>query len=288
MFNATDKDLSRHARGILHQVPGVDLMEGAGVRVRRYIAGPYLQQLDPFLLLDEFKVTDPGDYVAGFPPHPHRGFETVTMMVRGRSRHRDSTGAEGLLEPGDVQWMTAGRGVVHSEMPEPGPDGIWGYQLWVNLPAQLKMTMPRYQDLRSADIAQVAFDGGRVRVVAGRVGGVNGAAESVTGVTYLDVEIEPGATFAYGLSSTAQAFVLALEGAVDAGGGETVAPGRLAVLDDGPGVALTASEASRVLLVAGEKLGEPIARGGPFVMNTEAEIHQAFADYRSGAMGRVA
>ncbi len=277
-------------RRVLQQVPGVELMEGAGVRVRRFVAGPHLSDLDPFLLLDEFKVTDPRDYVAGFPPHPHRGFETVTYMLRGRSRHQDSTGAQGLLEPGDVQWMTAGRGVVHSEMPEPAADGIWGYQLWVNLPARLKMIAPRYQDIPSASIPEVDLEGGRVRVIAGEVDAVRGAAESLTGVTYLDVTLEAGARFAHGLSSSASAFVLPFSGslaAVSAAGAEALEPGRLAVLGDGPLVSLEAQTGARAMLVAGEPLGEPMARGGPFVMNTEDEIRQAFADYRSGAMGRV-
>ena len=284
-------------RRVRQQVPGVELMEGAGVRVRRFVAGPHLSHLDPFLLLDEFKATDPREYVAGFPPHPHRGFETVTYMIRGRSRHRDSTGAEGLLEPGDVQWMTAGRGVVHSEMPEPAADGIWGYQLWVNLPARLKMSAPRYQDIPSATIPEVDLDGARVRVIAGAVGAVAGAADSVTDVTCLDVHLEAGARFSHGLAPDANAFVLPLEGSLavpvaSSGPGaappEVLEPGRLAVLDAGPLVSLEAHTDARALLVAGEPIGEPVARGGPFVMNTEEEIRQAFADYRAGAMGRVA
>jgi redox-sensitive bicupin YhaK (pirin superfamily) len=277
-------------RKVLGTVPGTEMMEGAGVRIRRYIAGPHLSLLDPFLLLDEFKSPEERDYVAGFPPHPHRGFETVTYMVKGRSRHKDSTGAEGVLEPGDVQWMTAGRGVVHSEMPELAEGGVWGYQLWVNLPARLKMTGARYQDIPSATIPEVAFEGGVARVIAGQFDGIDGAADSVTGVTYLDLHLEAGATCSYRLSPTANAFVLPVGGAVSIGGASDLIyePRRLAVLDAGPGVVISVAQTSRLLLVAGEPLGEPVARGGPFVMNTEAEIRQAFSDYRSGLMGRVA
>jgi hypothetical protein len=239
----------------------------------------------PFLLLDEFKSDDCRDFVAGFPPHPHRGFETVTYMLRGRSRHKDSTGAEGLLKPGDVQWMTAGRGVVHSEMPEAADGEIWGYQLWVNLPAAQKMIAPRYQDIPSDKIPEVTFEGGHARVIAGQFDGIQGAAESLTGITYLDVTLAVGGRFTYGLRSTANSFVLPIEGALSAGNSEEpLTPQQLVQLGSGDGVSFIAAEPSRFLLISGEPLGEPVARGGPFVMNTREEIVQAFEDYQNGRL----
>jgi hypothetical protein len=270
---------------IVQRVRGEEMMEGAGVRVKRFIATRALPEIDPFLLLDEFKSDDSRDFIAGFPPHPHRGFETVTYMLRGRSRHKDSTGAEGLLQPGDVQWMTAGQGVVHSEMPEAADGEIWGYQLWVNLPAAQKMIAPRYQDIPSNTIPEVTFHGGHVRVIAGQFDGVQGAAESLTGITYLDVTLSAGARFIYGLEATANTLVLPIEGALSADDSdEPLTPRQLVQLGSGDGVGFTAAEPSRFLLISGKPLGEPVARGGPFVMNTREEIVQAFQDYQNGRL----
>ncbi len=271
-------------RPLLKTVTGEEMSEGAGVRIKRYIGNRQLNLIDPFLLLDEFKSNDVADFIAGFPPHPHRGFETVTYMIKGRSRHKDSTGAEGLLEPGDVQWMTAGRGVVHSEMPEAADGEIWGYQLWVNLPAAQKMIAPRYQDIDSDSIPQVQIPGGRVRVIAGDFQGTEGAAESLTDITYLDVDLAAGTRFSHDLADSQILLVLPVAGELAHGAGDTVlSAGQLATLGEGTGIDLTATAGpARFLLIAGAPIGEPIARGGPFVMNTRQEILQAFDDYQNG------
>ena len=279
----SDSD-NNQLRRVVRKVSGHRVTEGAGVRVRRFIAGPELSYLDPFLLLDEFRSTDPRDFMAGFPPHPHRGFETVTYMLQGRSKHSDSTGAQGVLEAGDVQWMTAGRGVVHSEMPEPDEGGIWGYQLWVNLPARLKMTSPKYQNIAHAQIPRAKFDGGTVRVIAGQFADAQGVAHSVTDVTYLDIEFHRSARISLPTSPQANGFLLPLEGRVTCLN-EVVEPGVLQLLGPGSVLVLEATCSARVLFVAAPALNEPIARGGPFVMNTEAEVVQAFDDYRAGRLG---
>ncbi|MEC9345699.1 MAG: pirin family protein [Pseudomonadota bacterium] len=271
----------RELAGIL---PGVDAQDGAGVRLKRSLGGPRLQHFDPFLLLDEFRSDRPGDYIAGFPDHPHRGFETVTYMLAGRMRHRDNQGNSGLLLPGGAQWMTAGRGIVHSEMPEQEDGLMWGFQLWVNLPSGQKMRAPRYQDVDPADIPEVeAGAGARVRVVAGTLRGVEGAVRDIAvGPVYWDVHLEPGASFAEPLPAGHNAFVYAYEGAVDIGP-HTVRTGQLGLLQDGDGLAASAGEAgARFLVVAGKPIGEPVARYGPFVMNTRDEIIQAFQDYEAG------
>ncbi len=264
---------------------GTPASDGAGVRLSRIIGTPALPDLDPFLLFDEFRSEDASDYVAGFPDHPHRGFETVTYMLAGRMRHADNRGNVGLLRPGSAQWMTAGRGIVHSEMPEQENGLLWGLQLWVNLPAADKMTAPRYQDIEPEAIPTVMLDDGvQVRVVAGEVGGLRGPVEGVaTDPTYLDVSLPAAASFSYNLPPDYAAFAYVLEGAARIGA-ETVRRGELAVLGAGDEITAAAdgSDPARLILVAGRPLREPIAKYGPFVMNTEAELQQAFADYRAG------
>src|SRR5690606_19439260 len=263
--------------------------DGAGVRLTRLIGTPQLPQLDPFLMLDEFGTDRAEDYLAGFPDHPHRGFETVTYMLDGRMRHRDNKGNEGVLVPGSVQWMTAGRGLVHSEMPEQEEGRMRGFQLWVNLPARLKMTEPRYQEFAPEKIPVVRpADGVEVKVVAGRVGDVQGPIDQpATEPVYLDVSLSAGAAWEHVLPEGHNAFACVFEGRVSVGAGghgrELAAP-TLAVLDGGPAVRLqaTAAEPVRVLLVAGRPIGEPVARHGPFVMNTQQELVQAFQDYQAG------
>lgn len=277
----------RHARAVAHVVGGTPTSDGAGVSLTRLIGQPSLPDLDPFLLLDEFRSDAASDYVAGFPDHPHRGFETVTYMLAGRMRHRDNQGNVGLLRPGSVQWMTAGRGIVHSEMPEQEDGLMWGFQLWVNLPAQDKMTAPRYQDIDPGAIPVAGrADGVRVRVIAGRVDGLDGAVSGIaTEPTYLDVTLPAGTSFSHDLPAEHAAFVYVFEGAARIGGAaDTVARGELAVLGAGETVSLAAGaeQDARLLLVAGRPLGEPVARYGPFVMNTDAEIRQAMEDYRAG------
>ncbi len=269
-------------------VKGRPASDGAGVKLNRVIGGQALPDLDPFLMLDEFRSDQSADYIAGFPDHPHRGFETVTYMLAGRMRHADNQGNTGLLRPGSVQWMTAGRGIVHSEMPEQEDGLMWGFQLWVNLPAKDKMTAPRYQDIEPGAIPTVKTpDGATVRVIAGEVAGAIGPVAAVaTEPTYLDVGLPAGARFAHALPPTHNAFVYVFEGALIVGAGEiaeTVQRGELVVLGPGKRVALAAgTEAGRAILVAGRPLNEPIAKYGPFVMNTDEEIVQAVRDYQSG------
>ncbi|AOV16274.1 quercetin 2,3-dioxygenase [Acidihalobacter aeolianus] len=266
-------------------VEGMDASDGAGVRLKRYIARPGLEDIDPFLLLDEFRTERADDYIAGFPPHPHRGFETVTYMVHGRMRHRDSTGMEGLLTPGAVQWMTAGRGIIHSEMPEMESGLMWGYQLWVNLPARLKMHPPRYQDIAPERIPAIEDGDARVRVIAGRHADTDGAAETLTDIVYLDVELGPEGRFTRAEPSGYAGFLILLEGDLHDTAGTSVRRGQLAVVSGEGKLSLQAGvEGARFLYAAGAPLDEPIVRYGPFVMNTQTEIRQAFEDYQSGRL----
>jgi quercetin 2,3-dioxygenase len=274
-------------RQVVKVVRGQPASDGAGVRLTRVIGTADLPELDPFLMLDEFRSEDAADYLAGFPDHPHRGFETVTYMLAGRMRHGDNKGNVGLLRPGSVQWMTAGRGIVHSEMPEQENGLLWGFQLWVNLPARDKMTAPRYQDIDPESISVVQAEGGvQVKVIAGRVGTVEGPVQAVaTEPTYLDIALPAGATFSHALPQDHAAFVFVYDGAARIGPPEAdrqVARGELAVLSTGNQVELRAEAAARLLLVAGRPLGEPVARYGPFVMNSQDEIRQAITDFRAG------
>lgn len=256
------------------------------MRLTRIVGSRSIEHHDPFLLLDEFHNDNPDDYIAGFPDHPHRGFETVTYMLEGRMRHRDSVGNEGVLEPGAVQWMTAGRGIIHSEMPEQADGLLWGFQLWINLPASLKMAMPRYQDIPAEDITVVSNEGQRVRVIAGQYGEVAGAAKTLTGVTYLDIHLEPGARFRHNLAEGVNAMAYVYQGAVtgpDTIGRDVVlGRGHLGVLSSFGEVGLSAVDRSRFLLIAGAPLNEPVERMGPFVMNTRDELLKAALDYRAG------
>jgi redox-sensitive bicupin YhaK (pirin superfamily) len=273
-------------REISRVVRGQPASDGAGVRLNRVIGGQDLPDLDPFLLLDEFRSAEAGDYVAGFPNHPHRGFETVTYMLAGRMRHGDNQGNSGLLVPGSVQWMTAGRGIVHSEMPEQENGLMQGFQLWVNLPAKDKMTKPRYQDIAPERIPEVdAGKGARVRVIAGTFGGVSGPVQAgATAPVYLDFHVEQGGEGRAQLPEGHNAFLYVYEGSV-AVAGKTVAQGDLAVLSAGEEVEAKADKGpARFILVAGRPLKEPVARYGPFVMNTRQEIQQAMRDFSEGRL----
>jgi quercetin 2,3-dioxygenase len=275
-------------RRVMKVVHGRPASDGAGVKLRRVIGTPELPDLDPFLLLDEFRSDDAADYLAGFPNHPHRGFETVTYMLAGRMRHGDNKGSVGLLGPGSVQWMTAGRGIVHSEMPEQEDGLMWGFQLWVNLPARDKMTEPRYQDISPEAIPELQLDdGARIKVIAGRLGEVQGPVNAVaTEPVYFDIALSAAAAFSVPLSQEHSAFVYVFEGVVRVGSGDEeqrVSRGELAVLSFGDQVELSAvGDSGRLILVAGRPLHEPIARYGPFVMNTKDEIRQAIEDYTAG------
>ncbi len=275
-------------REVLRQIGGIPTSDGAGVKLTRVIGQPALTDLDPFLLLDEFGTDNPGDYVAGFPAHPHRGFETVTYMLDGRMRHKDNHGHEGVLVPGAVQWMTAGRGIVHSEMPEQQAGRMRGFQLWLNLPAEAKMAAPAYQEFGPERIPMVSpARGVHVRVIAGTMGAVTGpVVQPATDPTYLDIELQAGASFVQVLPRAHSAFVYVFEGEMSVGSAAatTQLPEHsLAVLGAGTQVRLQAgATAARAILVAGRPLREPVARYGPFVMNTQEQLRQAFEDYQHG------
>jgi len=273
---------------VLRTLRGVPASDGAGVRLTRVIGGPGLPDLDPFLLLDEFGTDAPEDYLAGFPSHPHRGFETVTYMLDGRMRHKDNHGNEGLLVPGSVQWMTAGRGLVHSEMPEQESGRMRGFQLWVNLPARDKMVAPAYQEFAPERIPVVQpAPGVEVKVIAGTVQGTAGPIhQPATDPVYLDITLQPAAQWSYALPAEHNAFAYAFEGALEVGQGEAARPlarQELAVLGGGAELHLRAGgQGARLLVVAGRPLREPVMRHGPFVMNTRQELMQAFVDYQEG------
>ena len=275
-------------RRVVRVVRGMPTSDGAGVKLTRVIGTPELDMLDPFLLLDAFESDNPDDYIAGFPSHPHRGFETVTYMLAGRMRHEDSTGHGGVIGPGGVQWMTAGRGIVHSEMPEQVEGLLKGFQLWVNLPRASKMTEPRYREHPGEAIPRESRDGPvEVRVISGETS--LGTSGPVTGVAteplYLDVRMSAGATFVETLPASHNAFIFVIEGelcVIGDGTSTIIAERFLAVLGDGGRVEIESLTDCHLLLIAGRPLNEPVARGGPFVMNTREEIVQAARDYQSG------
>ena len=272
-------------REIKATTPGVPATDGDGVRMTRVIGSPQLNMLDPFLLLDAFESDQPQDYIGGFPSHPHRGFETVTYLLAGRMRHKDNAGNEGVIEPGGVQWMTAGRGIVHSEMPEQENGLLMGFQLWVNLPAAQKMSAPGYQEFSPADVPlEQREDGSQVRVISGTTEqGTEGPVKnSWVNPTYLYVTLPANTDFSQPVGHTDNSFLYLVDGSLEVGSAATELNGRgLAILDDGDSIAVRSGESgARFLLVSAQPIGEPVARGGPFVMNTKAEIQQAFDDYR--------
>jgi quercetin 2,3-dioxygenase len=280
------------SRQVERLVRGQPTSDGDGVKLTRVLTQPLQKRLDPFLMLDAFGSDAASDYIGGFPSHPHRGFETVTIMLEGRMRHQDSVGNVGLLEPGSVQWMTAGRGIIHSEMPEQQAGRMAGFQLWVNLAAKDKMQPPAYRDVPPADVPVVTLEGGvQVRVIAGAALGVRGAVQRpTTEPLVLDITLPAGQSFDAVLPAGHNAFAYVYGGGVvtiGEGGNARVESERMAILANEPGadgVRLTAERAARVLLVAGAPLNEPIAQHGPFVMNTTAELHQAVADFQRGAL----
>lgn len=287
-MKAINPTMPRQSRSIERQVTGIATSDGAGVKLTRVLTGKLQQRLDPFLMLDAFGSDDPDDYIAGFPDHPHRGFETITYMLAGRMRHRDSAGNEGLLENGGVQWMTAGRGVIHSEIPEQEDGVMEGFQLWLNLPSQRKMIEPWYRDIASAEIPEyLTTDGVAVRVIAGDSNGVPGAvSRELTEPLYLDIHLPAGATFSTALPVTHNAFIYVYRGAVNVGDTK-VGVQRMGILNNAPdadGVTLGAEEDARLILVAGRPLNEDIVQYGPFVMNTQEQIHDAINDFRSGRL----
>ena len=282
------KEAVTRSRTVEQLVAGRATSDGAGVKLTRVLTQPLQRRLDPFLMLDAFGSDTPDDYIAGFPDHPHRGFETVTYMIAGRMRHRDSAGHEGLLENGGVQWMTAGRGVIHSEIPQQQEGRMEGFQLWLNLPGKDKMAAPWYKDFGAGDLPSFTTDAGvAVTVIAGESHGVTGAVtRDATAPLYLDLHLPAGAHFAQSLPAGHNAFVYVYRGSVRIAG-EAVPVQRMAILANtaqADGVVIEATEEAKVLLIAGRPLGEPIAQYGPFVMNTEQEIYQALSDYRDGRL----
>lgn len=277
-------------RTLVRILAGQATSDGAGVHLTRLIGSRELPDLDPFLLLDEFGSDDPGAYIAGFPSHPHRGFETITYMLAGRMRHRDNQGNEGLLTAGAVQWMTAGRGIVHSEMPEQEEGLMRGFQLWLNLPAAEKMRPAEYRDVAPGQVPAVDLPGGgRVVILAGDFAGTGGVAPArATSPLYLDVQLPAGGTFETPVDPGHTALAYAYEGAVTLGDdpGPVLPAGRLGILGDGDRIRLGAGATpARALVIAGRPLREPVARYGPFVMNTQAEIVQAVTDFQAGRFG---
>ncbi len=275
-------------RRVERLVAGKPTSDGAGVKLTRVLTQPLQRRLDPFLMLDAFGSDRPDDYIAGFPDHPHRGFETITYMIAGRMLHRDSAGHEGLLENGGVQWMTAGRGVIHSEIPQQEEGVMEGFQLWLNLPGRDKMCAPWYRDFASAELPRFTTAAGAdVTVIAGESHGVAGAVtREATAPLYLDIHLPAGSRFAQALPAAHNAFVYVYRGAVKLGD-DAVPVQRMAILANdaqADGVVIEATEDAKLLLIAGRPLNEPIAQYGPFVMNTEQEIYQALSDFREGRL----
>jgi redox-sensitive bicupin YhaK (pirin superfamily) len=296
LFTPSVTGLVREPRALESVVLGRPTRDGAGVRLTRVLTQDLQARLDPFLMLDQFGSDDPRDYRAGFPDHPHRGFETVTYMIAGRMRHRDSHGGEGVLQAGGVQWMTAGRGVIHSEMPEQQEGRMEGFQLWLNLPSRQKMCPPSYRDIPGDQIPQFTCPQGvQVRVIAGCSHGVTGAVarpaeQWPTDPLYLDLHFDALQTFTQPLPSAHNAFVYVYRGQLDVpgtqGADRVLASERMGILSQqGDGVMLQGKAGTRALLIAGRPLGEPIAQYGPFVMNTQEQLLQAIHDYQKGAFG---
>lgn len=275
------------ARNISRIIEPQSVVEGAGVRLRRSIGGHALDYLDPFLLLDHFQSKKPADYEAGFPLHPHRGIETVTYLLAGAVRHRDSAGNAGEIGPGGLQWMSAGRGILHEEMPQVRPEGIAGFQLWVNLPRTRKMSAPRYQNIHANEIPQIQRESGAtVRLIAGQVDGVTGPISGIAAEpAYLDVALTPGGSFMLPVPRGHSVFAYVFDGEARFGAEQAtiVAAPKLIVWKDGDSIEVSAGEKpARFLLVSGAPLNEPVARYGPFVMNTQAEIQQTLRELQTG------
>lgn len=296
--NINDHHNASQSRMVMQQLPGMPTSDGDGVKLTRIIGTPHLDMLDPFLMLDCFESDDANDYVGGFPTHPHRGFETVTYLLNGRMRHKDNAGNEGVIEPGGVQWMTAGKGILHSEMPEQEEGLLKGFQLWVNLPSHAKMNEPTYQEFLPESTPLERRDNGiEIRVIAGETseGTVGPVINQHTYPTYLDVTLPATTTFYQHLVSEHNAFIYVIEGEISVEDSEgksnssadhKVSAKNLAVLSKGDKITVSSNEkGARFLLIAGKPLNEPVARMGPFVMNTEAEIRQAVTDFHNGKFG---
>ena len=280
----TDTVSALKSRPIDHVHRGIPTSDGAGVKLTRLLGHQGLMQIDPFLMLDYFSSDNADDYIAGFPEHPHRGFETVTIMIEGKMRHGDNKGHSGVIESGGIQWMTAGRGIVHSEIPEQADGRMWGFQLWVNLPSKLKMTDPGYQEFSREQIPTIDREDARIRVLAGALAnGTRGPARSAAiDPLLLDITLEPGARFSEAVAAELSGFIAVYRGQVDVAGTHVSTPA-LAVMGKGDQLDLVAGpDGASLLVVAGKPIGEPVARYGPFVMNTQAQLQQAVTDFQAG------
>tara|TARA_Y100001934_G_C12292969_1_gene745825 strand:- start:579 stop:1451 length:873 start_codon:yes stop_codon:yes gene_type:complete len=290
LSSLTEKtNTSSQFRELCDQSYGIPASDGDGVKLTRVLGSPELNMLDPFLLLDVFESNNPSDYIGGFPDHPHRGFETVTYLLAGCMRHKDSVGHEGVIKPGGVQWMTAGRGIIHSEMPEQKNGFLKGFQLWVNLPASHKMINPMYQEFIASAIPLESIEAtSTVKVISGTTnkGTIGPVKNYHTDPIFLDVFLEKDATLMQSIPNTHNGFLYIIDGAVQIGKqGINLSAGLLGVLGNGDMLSATATDSSaRFLLIGGKRLNEPVARGGPFVMNTKKEILQAFEDYQQGKL----
>jgi redox-sensitive bicupin YhaK (pirin superfamily) len=272
---------------VSRRLRGQATADGDGVKLTRIIGTYQLSELDPFLLLDHFGSDEASDYIGGFPPHPHRGFETVTYMLQGKMRHQDSAGNNGVIEDGGVQWMTAGSGIIHSEMPEQTEGLLSGFQLWVNLPAEAKMTAPQYQEFKHEEIPVEHKDNGAsIKVIAGRtLGGTQGVIKNnYVQPNYWDVHLPTKVTWQDAIDPSHHAIIYVYQGVVVVGSHDELHTNELAVLTPGDQLQITAAEDSRFIVVSGKPLAEPVKRAGPFVMNTEAELQQAYYDYQSGTL----
>lgn len=273
-------------RSVISKLKGIIASDGDGVKLTRLIGSPDLNHLDPFLLFDAFGSDQPRDYIGGFPPHPHRGFETVSYMLEGKMKHQDSQGNSGVISAGGVQWMTAGKGIIHSEMPEQEHGRLAGFQLWVNLPAEHKMTPPKYQEHDAYKIpVEQTNENIQIKVIAGKTKkGTQGIIKNdLISPTYFDIQQTQQSAFSQNINVTHNAFVYIIDGEIEINGTQ-INSGEIGVLSHGDEIIINAKTPARYLLIAGQPLNEPIARGGPFVMNTKAEIEQAFSDYRLGRL----
>ncbi|MCH8080064.1 MAG: pirin family protein [Gammaproteobacteria bacterium] len=277
--------MNEQVRELTSITSGLPTTDGDGVKMTRLIGTPELNMLDPFLLLDAFESDQPQDYIGGFPSHPHRGFETVTYLLAGRMRHKDSAGHEGVIEAGGVQWMTAAKGIVHSEMPEQENGLLQGFQLWLNLPKSEKMNDPAYQEFSVNDIPVDRLENGsEIRVISGQTNqGTKGPViNNYVNPIYMDITLPAGQQFEQTLNSSDNAFIYVIEGLLSVGElQKTITNREMGILGNGDQVSVTAKETSRFLLIAAQPLNEPVARGGPFVMNTKAEVLQAFEDFQN-------
>jgi len=277
-----------HVRNIRQVLKSQSTVEGAGVRLKRVFGFNEVPEFDPFLMLDDFHSDDPADYIKGFPWHPHRGIETITYVLYGDIEHGDSMGNKGLIGSGDIQWMTAGSGIIHQEMPKGDENGLmWGFQLWANLPAVQKMMPPRYRDIKADQIPEVVLENGaRIKIICGDVGGVEGPVQDIViEPQYLDITMPAKGVYDHPVEAGHTAFAYIVEGSgfFDEGRSRTIEKEMLALFDDGDRISVTAdNEPLRFILVTGKPLNEPVAWHGPIVMNTQAELETAFAEYRDG------